>query len=100
MDAIQWDWHDTWRLLILFMSSLCFSLLLYRWWTRRQSWDKQERADFRVFITWCWASIGLAAEGIIRNSTFGFRLLFVTVAILVTFLAIRRRNVLGIRSDD
>lgn len=92
---MNFDWIDIWRLALLVVCVGCIGLLAVRMKTNGRNWNPKTRDYWFALLMWCIAGVVLAVEGIIRDSIFSIRLVFVTAAALVTLNGLRRKGSWG-----
>lgn len=89
------DWHDWWRLGIYFLTSWSLIILVARYRKHRVNWN-DKTVDYWYSLTmWCLAGWVLALEGILRDSAFGARLIFITLAASITLRGLRQKGSWG-----
>lgn len=91
----MWDWHDWWRLLNIAICTWCLIMLFVRYREGRPDWNDKTIDHFYALTLWVVAGFALSLEGILRDSDFGIRLWFVSVAAIMTIRAILQRGSWG-----
>lgn len=94
------EWHDVWRLLVLLISLRCLFLLGLRFAKHSSKWNTKTRDYWFAMVMWCVAGVAIPIEGILRDSPIGGRLVFLTMASVVTLKALVSSGAWGEGNDS
>lgn len=94
------DWHDFWRIAIIFSCVISAYALLVKFKRYHNDWNTKTRDLW--FALWAWNLGGMVAmiEGIAQDLPGGTRLVFLTAASLVTIVGLTRRGYWGGADDE
>lgn len=85
-------WYDWWRLAILLVATLCLVLLAEQFRACRAQWDSRPRDRWYMTVMWCLAAWSMQVEGLLVDAPLRARLIFVSVAILITLKLLLKRS--------
>lgn len=89
------DWHDLIRVALGLVSLGCIFLLGTRFRQNSWKWNTKTRDYWFALVMWSIAAVVLAIEGVLRDSDFGARLVFCTIAASVTLKGLASRSSWG-----
>jgi hypothetical protein len=96
---MDFDWTDAWRLGLFVVTLSSLILLTCRVCRHGKNWNPKTKDYWFALVMWSLAGLVVSIEGVIRDSTFGMRLVFVTAAALVTLNGLRRKGAWGDHAD-
>jgi ABC-type xylose transport system permease subunit len=92
------DWHDWWRVGIFLLSLLCLVILCERFRAHRQTWNTKTKDYWFTVFMWTVVGIVITLEGVYKNTGSRVWLVFVTAAVVVNLIGLKRKGVWG--GDD
>lgn len=93
-------WLLLWRFSILLVSCASVFFLLRRFYKFHDSWNTKTRDYWYALFMWSISGVGVALEGILRQSPFRFVLVIITAAAIVTLIGVIRRGTWGSKNDE
>lgn len=94
------EWHDWWRVYVMFLCSWSLLILAHRYRHNRCGWNNKTLDYWYAFVMWSIAGFSVSLEGILRDSDFGVRLVFLLMASSITLKGLWQKGSWGTDTHD
>lgn len=88
-----------WRVLVFVICLSSFVILCNRFRKNRKQWTAKTRDYWYAQTMWSFAGAVIPLEGILRHGSFRISLVFVTAAVIVNLIGLRRKGSWGTDND-
>lgn len=88
-----------WRICIFTISLVSFVILCNRFRVNRDSWTNKTRDYWYAQTMWSIAGASIGIEGLISHPPFIFSRVFITAAIIVNLIGLRRKGPWGTNNE-
>ncbi len=90
---------DVYRVMVILVCALSLVILTKRFIKNRKHWNAKTRDYWYALTMWSFTGVVIGVEGIRQGTPFNVRIVFVSVAALVSLFGLRRRGSWGSDND-